>query len=92
MSSPASLITVQFLTWLAERPRSYAEVMDAWRTSCPRLSVWEDALLDGLVRLADGGRKGVVCLTPRGEALLRASAAPVGPPVPVPTRTLQKAT
>ena len=39
----------QFLEWVAERPRTYHETMDAWRTSCPRISVWEDALHDGLV-------------------------------------------
>ena len=92
MTPAASLITVQFLTWLAERPRSYAEVMDAWRTSCPRLSVWEDASLDGLVQLADGGRQTVVRLTDRGAALLRASAAAGHASAPVPTRTLQKVT
>jgi hypothetical protein len=44
-------LTVQFLEWLTERPRTYAETMDAWRTSCPRLSIWEDAVDDGLVAL-----------------------------------------
>jgi hypothetical protein len=42
--------------------------MDAWRTHCPRLSVWEDALADGLVRVQ---RRDVV-LTPRGHAALGA--------------------
>ena len=86
MDAPTSLITVQFLTWLAERPRSYAEVMEAWRTSCPRLSVWEDASIDGLVRLEDGGTETMVRLTPRGEAVLRGSAEPA------PIRILQKLT
>ena len=49
MQEPASLIVPQFLTWVADRPRSYAETMEAWRSTCPRLSVWEDAILDGLV-------------------------------------------
>jgi hypothetical protein len=39
----------QFLRWVALRPRTYQETMDAWRTSCPRISVWEDALIEGLV-------------------------------------------
>ena len=34
---------LQFLAWLSERPRSYADTMEAWKTSCPRLSAWEDA-------------------------------------------------
>jgi hypothetical protein len=61
---------IQFLSWVADRPRSYAETMDAWRTSCPRLSVWEDAVIADLVRLAgEGGR--IVKLTERGAAVLR---------------------
>ena len=60
--------TVQLLTWITEEPRSYAETIDVWRTSCPRLSVWEDALADGLVRI-DAGR---VLLTRSGGELLAA--------------------
>ena len=62
---------LQFLAWLAERPRSYAEVLDAWRTSCPRLSTWEDAQIEGLVEL-NGGDEPTVALSPRGRALLAA--------------------
>ena len=64
-----SLIMVQFLTWVADRPRNYAETMGAWRTSCPRLSVWEDAIIDGLVRI-DNDANRAVSLTPRGRAVL----------------------
>ena len=76
MSDAARMLTLQFLAWVAERPRGYEETMDAWRTSCPRLSIWEDARLDGLVSL----RRGIVSITPAGLALLdrdpsRASAA-----------------
>lgn len=71
MSDALRLLTVQFLAWVAERPRTYAETMEAWRTSCPRLSVWEDATLEGLVRLEGGPeRQTLVRLTPAGEALL----------------------
>jgi hypothetical protein len=58
--------TVQLLTWLAESPRSYPETLEAWKTSCPRLAVWEDALADGLVRID----RGCVGLTPAGRKLL----------------------
>lgn len=72
--SPADMLTVQFLAWLAEAPRTYADAMDAWRSTCPRLSIWEDAIVDGLVRLENGPgtRRGEarVLLTPRGRALL----------------------
>src|SRR5690349_10728750 len=41
---------LEFLRWVAARPRTYSETMEAWQTSCPRNSVWEDAQIDGLVR------------------------------------------
>jgi hypothetical protein len=69
MAKPTSLIMVQFLTWVADRPRSYPETMEAWRSTCPRLSVWEDAVIDGLVRIENGGSQ-AIALTPRGRALL----------------------
>ena len=71
---PAGHLTRQFLAWIGEAPRSYGEVMDAWRTSCPRLSIWEDALRDGLVTVSDGRcamRARPVTLTERGRALLQ---------------------
>jgi len=36
-------LILDLLEWLVKRDRSYEEVMDVWRTSCPRLPVWEDA-------------------------------------------------
>jgi hypothetical protein len=71
MEAQPSLIMVQFLQWVADRPRSYADVMDAWRSSCPRFPVWEDARADGLVRQSGGERtKGTVELTERGRLAL----------------------
>jgi hypothetical protein len=58
--------TVQMLEWIAERPRSHAETVEVWKTSCPRLAVWEDALADGLVRID----RGCVLLTTAGMELL----------------------
>jgi hypothetical protein len=63
--------TAQLLAWIAEGPRTYAETMDAWRTSCPRLSIWEDAVADGLVRVA----RGHVELTTVGADLLATARA-----------------
>jgi hypothetical protein len=64
----------EFLAWVARRPRTYAETMEAWQTSCPRNSVWEDALGDGLIHLADGVSRptgqAAVTLTPLGQAML----------------------
>ena len=80
MSNPMVVTSsmLEFLRWVAARPRTYRETMDAWRTSCPRLSVWEDSLIAGLVQVqnADGDAAGesgpasVVAITERGLALL----------------------
>jgi hypothetical protein len=62
----ALALTTQMLEWLDEQPRSYSETLDAWKTSCPRLSIWEDALADRLIRIQSGH----VHVTPAGRALL----------------------
>jgi hypothetical protein len=54
MPDSTQLLTGQFLEWVAARPRCYADVMEAWRTSCPRLPVWEAAMEEGLVRIEQG--------------------------------------
>ena len=46
---PATALTLQLLEWMADRPRTYAEAIEVWRTSCPRLSIWEDACSNGLI-------------------------------------------
>jgi len=43
-------LILDLLEWVAAEPRPYAQVMDAWRTSCPRLTVWEDSVDRGLVK------------------------------------------
>jgi hypothetical protein len=66
-------LILDFLRWLAAEPRTYAEVMDAWRTSCPRLTVWEDALDGGYVkRRCTGPGPALVEVTPHGLRLLAA--------------------
>lgn len=79
-TSPAlRALILQLVAWIEARPRTYGETMEAWRTSCPRLSVWEDALSAGLIAVVPipGGRlqDGAVQITPQGAALLRAEAA-----------------
>jgi hypothetical protein len=69
MPDQPSLIMIQFLAWLADRPRNYAQTMEAWRSSCPRLSVWEDAIIGGLIRIDNNANRSVR-LTPRGSAVL----------------------
>jgi hypothetical protein len=43
-------LILDLLAWLGSSPRPYLEVLDAWRTSCPRLPVWETADQRGLVK------------------------------------------
>jgi hypothetical protein len=58
--------------WVAEEPRPYAEVLEAWRTSCPRLTVWEDACDRGYVERRSIDGTGVfVVATEAGRAFLR---------------------
>lgn len=66
-------LILDLVAWVAAEPRPYAEVMDAWRTSCPRLPVWEDAVDRGLVARRPGAGGALVAATPAGLALLRAS-------------------
>lgn len=72
MPEPASLGMREFLTWISSRRRSYTEAMEAWRSSCPRHTVWEDALIEGFIQIESGGtpHQAVVTLTPRGRAVL----------------------
>jgi hypothetical protein len=61
-------LTADFLAWLAAGPRPYGEVMEAWRTPCPRLTIWEDALDGGLgARTRGAGQSAMVELTARGR-------------------------
>src|SRR5215469_2005802 len=63
-------LILDLLAWVANRDRSYQETIDAWRTSCPRLPVWEEANDQGLVafEVVDGLQ--LVRLTQRGHKLL----------------------
>ena len=72
MSEPVDLLTLEFLRWISARPRTYAEAMEAWRSTCPRHTVWEDAIIGGLIQIEPGEalRRSAVTLTPRGMALL----------------------
>jgi hypothetical protein len=67
MASEARFLMVQFLDWVERRPRRYAEVRDAWSSTCPLNCAWEDAVADDLVRF-DGD--GTLVLTGRGRARL----------------------
>ncbi len=63
-------LILDLLEWLAKGDRSYEEVMDAWRTSCPRLPVWEDANDRGLLLIDASSGHSIVRVTPSGLTLL----------------------
>jgi hypothetical protein len=73
-STSVPSLVLQLLAWVGRAERSYDETMEAWRTSCPRLSVWEDAVDAGLVEVDPSGASGFgearVRLTQAGMALL----------------------
>jgi hypothetical protein len=75
---PLRYLTLQFLDWVAASPRTYGEVIDAWRTSCPRLTVWEEAIEKGLVRRISAGSmsEAQVVVTDAGRAALKTAHIP----------------
>jgi len=63
-------LIIDLLEWLTKRERTYEEVMEAWRTSCPKLPVWEEANDRGLVIREDVNGLCVVRITSSGRDLL----------------------
>lgn len=76
MSVAVENLIFDLLEWLASRERSYEEVMEAWRTSCPRFPVWEDANERGLVATVQVNGRLYVRITPSGLAILEARKSP----------------
>lgn len=73
MSDETRSLILDLVEWIAKQPRPYPEVMEAWRTSCPRLTIWEDAVDQGLVvRHSKDGDGPYVSVTEAGLALLQA--------------------
>lgn len=67
-------LIVDLLEWIGPQGRPYADVMDAWRTSCPRLPVWEEANARGFIeQSARPGQAAQVSVTPAGRAHLQGS-------------------
>lgn len=72
MSSTMEPLILDMVEWIARESRTHDEVMEAWRTSCPRLTVWEDAVDRGLVRREMSSAKStMVVVTPEGREWLR---------------------
>lgn len=68
---PVETLVMDLVEWLGNQRRPYHEVMDAWRTSCPRLPVWETAWERGLIDIRQATDGGVdVGLTATGQRML----------------------
>ena len=71
MRDATDALLLDLVEWIAREPRPYSEVIETWRTSCPRLTTWEDAVDRGYVArrpTAEGLR---VAITEGGEKFLR---------------------
>jgi hypothetical protein len=81
MTATLAPLILDFLEWIAAKPRPYSEVMEAWRTSCPRFTVWEDVIDRGFViRRRDAGDELLIDLTPLGRTFLNESGRLPQPP------------
>jgi hypothetical protein len=73
MAETINALVLDLVEWIARSPRPYSEVIETWRTSCPRLTIWEDAVEAGYVaRESRAGAGPIVTVTEDGERLLRA--------------------
>ena len=71
MNDPVDALVRDLLEWIGPTPRPSAEVMEAWRTSCPRLPVWEEANARGFVtRTHETGGQAMISVTDSGRAFL----------------------
>lgn len=71
MRDPVESLILDLLEWVGPKARTYAEVIEAWRTSCPRLPVWEEANARGfLVTTHTPGEPAQVAVTAAGLAHL----------------------
>jgi hypothetical protein len=71
MTDTVENLILDLVEWVGRKERAYDETMDAWRTSCPRLPVWEDAVDRGLVETAFTGNRSMVRATEAGFDFLK---------------------
>lgn len=72
MTETADPLVLDFVEWIAREPRLYSEVVATWRSSCPRLTIWEDAADRGYVaRESIAGVGLIMTVTDEGEQILR---------------------
>jgi hypothetical protein len=71
-------LVLDLVEWVAQRPRRYADVLEVWRTSCPRLTVWEEAVDRGYLARRPSETGTMVVMTAAGEMFLRAHGRAIG--------------
>jgi hypothetical protein len=72
MADPVDALIVDLLEWIGPKQRPYSEVIEAWRTSCPRLPVWEESNGRGFVeRRHQPGSEAMISVTALGREFLR---------------------
>ena len=71
MAETPDALVLDLVEWIEREPRRYAEVLEVWRTSCPRLTIWEDAVDRGYVARRPSIEGMRVMVTDRGETFLR---------------------
>ena len=72
MPDPVDTLVIDLLEWIGPGVRPYSEVIDAWRTSCPRLPVWEEANARGyIVSEHIAGAGALISLSPTGRDMLK---------------------
>jgi D-3-phosphoglycerate dehydrogenase / 2-oxoglutarate reductase len=73
MSDPVEPLILDLLEWIGRRSRPYAEVLEVWRTSCPRLPVWEEANNRGFIdHIHEHGQAALVAVSSLGFQWLAA--------------------
>ena len=79
MSDPLDALILDLLEWIGPDTRRYEETIEAWRTSCPRLPVWEEATARGFVQFdRRRGSEALVFVSAEGIRALRAAGRPGG--------------
>jgi len=78
VSDPVEPLVLDLLEWIGRESRPYSEVIEVWRTSCPKLPVGEEANARGFVeRRHSVGTEARVQVSPAGLAFLQARRAVV---------------
>jgi len=78
MSQTVDDLLLDLLEWIGSHRRPYAEVLRVWRTSCPRLPIWEEANDRGFIEHhVEQGQAALVSVSYLGIEHLEASGRKV---------------